>query len=498
MLLRFRGRHAWLHLQLPKETETALVMGFLSAVLHSFTRAARRVKVGTRVVTHPRTMWHLWEWSPGAVTWVFCVEPLVVVWIAVETVHVRWHSADLVRFVVFLACALAHAIGTRVSEERRRGAHGNGTHVDQTSIWFFSAALVLPVPLTVLLILVVRTQRWLIARKPFYKYLHTNAAICLSALGVHAVTTGTPLREWLTGQRALPAGPAEMLGAAGALAAAVAAYFVAQAVLVGAARGLGSRRWDVVDMLGTPRDNIEIGYALLLASCAAVLQALSLPLLVAMVPIAVYSTRIARRVGELEDLTQRLMVDATHDVLTGLPNRRGFTEAAEQQLARAGRSGLPATLLLLDLDHFKRVNDTMGHLVGDQVLVAFAGAVRDSTRQGDLLCRWGGEEVAVLLPDTSRDNAVIVAERIRATVEAMRIPVTKAAGGDTVILGDPTDGCTVSIGVAAFPEHGATLLDVARMADDALYQAKRSGRNSVHVTRLTAVQYAERSRPAGR
>jgi diguanylate cyclase (GGDEF)-like protein len=466
-----------------KETGTALVMGSVFAVSHSFARAVRRVELGARVVTHPRAMWHLWEWSRGAVAWVLCIEPLVLAWIAVETAQVRWHGADFARFGVLLACALAHAIGTRVSEERRRGAHGNGTHVDQTSIWFFSAALVLPVPLTVLLILVVRTHRWFIARKPFYKYLHTNAAICLSALGVHAVTSGTPLREWLTGQRPLPVGPAEMLGAAGALAAAVAAYFVAQAVLVGAARGLGSRRWDLVDMLGTPRDNVEIGYALLLASCAAVLEALSLPLLIAMVPIAVYSTRSAQRVGELEELNRRLMVDATHDVLTGLPNRRGFSEAAEQQLARAGRSGLPTTLLLLDLDHFKRVNDTMGHLVGDQVLVAFAGAVRDSTRQGDLLCRWGGEEVAVLLPDTGCDNAVIVAERIRVTVEAMRIPVTKAAGGDTVILGVPSDGCTVSIGVAAFPEHGATLVEVATMADEALYQSKRDGRNRVHVAR---------------
>lgn len=486
-----------------------LVISWVRLVVHSVAAAAAEGKRWLGVITHPRTRWRLWDWGPGAVTWVFCAEPLVIAWIATETIQARVGWVDLARFTLFLACGLAHAYGTRESEERRRGAHGNGTHVDQTSIWFFSAALFLPVPLVLVLIAVIRIQRWLIARKPFHKWLHTNLAIAMSALAVHAVADATPLRDWLTGARPLPSSTGEMVVAAASMGAAICAYFLAQAVMVGAVRALahafpyggGEPATDeslLVDALGTWRDNIEILFALALAAAAAVFAALSMPLLLVMVPLAIYTTRVEQRLGQLATANRQLEIDATHDPLTGLPNRRGFENSAKAILAQSRRKQHTTAVLLLDLDHFKRINDTMGHLVGDEVLAAFAGAVRAATRDSDVLCRWGGEEVAVLCPETGHDEAMVLAERIRATVAAMRIPVSRKAGGDTVILGgteqcDPP-GCTVSIGVAIAPEHGTELEELAEAADQALYLAKHGGRDQVH----PAVTAARSSTPTAR
>ncbi|WP_436501707.1 GGDEF domain-containing protein [Actinokineospora sp. HUAS TT18] len=424
-------------------------------------------------------------------TWVFCAEPLVLTWATTEAIQATVSRSDLHQFALFVVCGLAHAYGTRKSEEHRRGTHGNGTHVDQTSIWFFSAALVLPVPLVLALIAIIRIQRWLIARKPFYKWMHTNFAIALSALSVHEVATAAPLRAWLTGERTLS--PAE---ASAWMIAAISAYFLAQAIMVGAVRALahtfpyggGEPDTDdslLVDALGTWKDNGEIAFALLLAAAAAVLHALAAPLLALMIPIAITTTWGAQRIGSLEGEVRQLTKDATHDANTGLLNRLGFEPAATQALALNERMGHTTALLLLDLDRFKRINDTLGHIAGDQVLVAFAGAVRGAVRESDLACRWGGEEFIVLMPETDPTQALVLAERIRRDIEALKIPVTKAAGGDTIILGaqGPGDrsGCTVSIGMACSPHHGTELGDLIKLADLAMYRAKEGGRNQVKV-----------------
>ncbi len=160
---------------------------------------------------------------------------------------------------------------------------------------------------------------------------------------------------------------------------------------------------------------------------------------------------------------------ATTDSLTGVYNRRTFKELAEPQLSRSRRSQMAVSLLMLDLDHFKRINDTHGHLAGDDVLKAFAVLVKNCLRKEDLLARYGGEEFVVLLPGSSQIAAAALAERIREQASALPLD----ANGHRVRL-------TVSIGAAS--EKGDTLPSLEAMlgrADEALYQAKREGRNRV-------------------
>jgi diguanylate cyclase (GGDEF)-like protein len=160
--------------------------------------------------------------------------------------------------------------------------------------------------------------------------------------------------------------------------------------------------------------------------------------------------------------------EASHiDPLTGVANRRGFDAAVERMLARARRNGSSTALLLLDLDHFKAVNDTWGHQVGDHALQAVARALERELRGGDVAARLGGEEFAVALADSRTDEAAVVAERAR-----------RAVSGLDIRRGDAPVGLSVSIGVAAL--RAADSLDALfARADAALYRAKAAGRNRV-------------------
>jgi diguanylate cyclase (GGDEF)-like protein/PAS domain S-box-containing protein len=167
---------------------------------------------------------------------------------------------------------------------------------------------------------------------------------------------------------------------------------------------------------------------------------------------------------------ERLLVTlATTDPLTGLLNRRSFSDAAERELKRHVRYERPLSVIMIDIDHFKRVNDTYGHAVGDLVISAVVERCRRCVRDVDLVARLGGEEFAVLAPETSGANAAILAERLRAV--ACSAPVATPAGLVEV---------TVSLGVASLRESGGdTLGAMLERADVGLYAAKRGGRNRV-------------------
>ena len=170
-----------------------------------------------------------------------------------------------------------------------------------------------------------------------------------------------------------------------------------------------------------------------------------------------------RRAAELaRDRTMELLETlSVTDALTQLPNRRRLMERMELEIMRAKRSGRPLSLLMLDLDHFKKINDTFGHQVGDEVLCTFADAVGEMVREVDLVARYGGEEFSVVLCDTPLAGARVVAERIRKTVEALSGNVP-----------------TVSIGLVVWASDSTAEQLIAR-ADKALYRAKKSGRNRV-------------------
>jgi diguanylate cyclase (GGDEF)-like protein len=169
----------------------------------------------------------------------------------------------------------------------------------------------------------------------------------------------------------------------------------------------------------------------------------------------------ARKQAELtlQDLSQR-------DPLTGVANRRQFIETAAREFARARRFGRDLSFIVVDLDWFKRINDRWGHAAGDRVLKAFCECARTGLRQIDLFARIGGEEFAVLAPDTDLDGAVLVAERLRVRAAAL-----------AVVEGDDTIRCTISAGVATLETEDLSPDDVLKRADVALYEAKHAGRD---------------------
>jgi diguanylate cyclase (GGDEF)-like protein len=162
---------------------------------------------------------------------------------------------------------------------------------------------------------------------------------------------------------------------------------------------------------------------------------------------------------------------AATDSLTGLPNKRAVADTFKRMLAQASRTLSPLSLLLLDLDHFKDLNDRYGHPVGDQVLANVGAALQAAMRDSDFAGRNGGEEFAILLPDTDVEGALLAAEKIRESI------------GDITITGTEVH-VTASIGIASYPFHGTTTEKLERLADSALYVAKRSGRNRSELAAL--------------
>src|SRR5215212_11596932 len=161
----------------------------------------------------------------------------------------------------------------------------------------------------------------------------------------------------------------------------------------------------------------------------------------------------------------RLRPEADRDYLTGLANRRRFRKALEQEVERWRRYDIPCALLLLDIDHMKRVNDTYGHPAGDRVIRAVAEVLAELSRDNDTAARMGGEEFALLLAGVGSDKALAAAERVRFAVAERRL---EELGGGVV---------TVSIGVAACPENARTERELFGTSDAALYLAKQEGRN---------------------
>ncbi|MGE0867600.1 MAG: diguanylate cyclase [Kofleriaceae bacterium] len=179
--------------------------------------------------------------------------------------------------------------------------------------------------------------------------------------------------------------------------------------------------------------------------------------------------KIHERTHELAEANARLAQLAVTDGLTGLYNHRHFHERLALEVERSQRSGLPLSLLMLDVDHFKRFNDSHGHPAGDEVLRQLARVLGDTRRANDVVARYGGEEFAVILVDTPKFTAAKVAERIRERVAAHDF--TEAA---------PKPGqLGVSVGVATYPEDGGDAEALVRAADTALYAAKRAGRDRV-------------------
>ncbi|HYQ93409.1 MAG TPA: diguanylate cyclase, partial [Burkholderiales bacterium] len=215
------------------------------------------------------------------------------------------------------------------------------------------------------------------------------------------------------------------------------------------------------------------------AAILAALLAISALLFWLMTSVAVSESRgaeLAQRNREAALLREKLREQAMRDKLTGLYNRHYVEEWFDLELRRAQRHGRPIAAIMLDVDHFKRFNDSFGHEAGDLVLQELAGALRRSTRGSDVASRYGGEEFLVLLPECPFDTALRKAEQMREEVAKLELRYD----------GRPLGPISVSLGVAAFPDHAKESAELLRHADEALYEAKGAGRNRVVAYSATA------------
>jgi two-component system, cell cycle response regulator len=195
--------------------------------------------------------------------------------------------------------------------------------------------------------------------------------------------------------------------------------------------------------------------------------------LIAAARVSALHRQIAAQRAELERLNEILFDDSRRDSLTGLGNRRGQDEDLRVMAERAERYGDTFSVALFDVDRFKAFNDTAGHLAGDEVLRTVATTLAAECRGGDVVYRYGGEEMLVVLPAQTPDAARAAAERLRAAVEARAVPHPGLEGGGVV---------TVSGGVASYePGRGDDVASLLKRADAALYEAKEGGRNRVEV-----------------
>ncbi len=236
---------------------------------------------------------------------------------------------------------------------------------------------------------------------------------------------------------------------------------------LGEIRGALSLRFEVTDLMANVKSNRRL---LILLSLAAVIALL-----------AVFYFLVARLMRRINEAQRQLVALATVDDLTKLYNRRYFYYRFSQEMERAKRYQRPISCLILDLDDFKQINDSFGHLVGDQALQEVAAIIRENCRIADLAARYGGEEFIVLLPETDQEGARSIANRLRDLI----------AGHQFQIRNGKTFGITASFGVASLaPAELADLENpelLIQAADDALYQAKNQGKNRCIVAQVPLV-----------
>jgi diguanylate cyclase (GGDEF)-like protein/PAS domain S-box-containing protein len=178
--------------------------------------------------------------------------------------------------------------------------------------------------------------------------------------------------------------------------------------------------------------------------------------------------RLQGQLIEIGLLQSKLREQAIRDPLTDIFNRRYLDETLDRELSRAGRENYPVCVIMIDLDHFKRINDTYGHEAGDLVLKAIAQTLSEQSRRGDFACRYGGEEFVVVLPNMTLETACERAEELRKSLNLLSVPYEYYSLS-----------VTISMGIACFPENGQTRDAILRAADQAMYAAKEAGRDHI-------------------
>jgi diguanylate cyclase (GGDEF)-like protein len=391
--------------------------------------------------------------------------PLLVLWSVVTCGYLAWvvsrasdfhfRLADIALFAALLGC------GAFSVEMARRASEPSGVVKDVYAVWELPVVFLLP-GLYALIVPAIRLTltQWRVRRAPVYKRVYTVAAIgtaygCARLVYIGLLPASGNPRAYLWSHTAM------WLIAAGA--GAVTQWVINQGLIMAAFR-LENPSASIKDELFSKEmlhnDATELCAALLVA----VGMTISLLMVIIALPLATLLQRSFRHA--------QLLNDARADAKTGLLNAATWDREAGAEVARAVRTSSPLAVALLDLDRFKQVNDTYGHLVGDEVLRSIARTMTGVLREYDLAGRFGGEEFVMLLPQTRATDALRIAERVRARIAGLPIATST---GELVPI-------TASIGVAALDAGSSReLTELLAAADAALYRAKASGRDQVQM-----------------
>jgi diguanylate cyclase (GGDEF)-like protein len=404
--------------------------------------------------------WRLWAKPRRVIGYVLAVELLTVGMSVAASFAQQVTWPDVIRFAMIVVLGLLTSETARHVERMRR--HLAVTlHVNLSSVWMVPAALLLPPSLVAPAVVVLYGHMWLriwrhISGRYPHRVVFSASTVVLSCFATRAVAAAAP-----TG------GVLEMGGALGLgwLLLAIIAHFAVNTGLVAFAIALEQNDHSPATLLGTWHDNSIEFATLSMGGLTAVLLTWK-PALVVLILLPLQVLHRSVLIRQLEHA-------ATIDEKTGLLNATSWQTLASNELHRAERHGSRLGLLLVDLDHFKWVNDRYGHLVGDQVLRAVADAMRDVARDFDLCGRFGGEEFVVLLPETDLAGAIEVANRMCARIRELPLEQLTAEPAVNEFR------LSASIGVAAYPDAGRELDEVLLAADNAMFAAKDSGRDQV-------------------
>jgi diguanylate cyclase (GGDEF)-like protein len=402
--------------------------------------------------------WAWWQLPPLARVYVAAVILAAVVIIAVAAAGTEWRQADLGKFLLLGACGAVSA----ASAPRSAYAQAGGTATDFSTAWVLPIAILLPpVYAAVTPAALIAVAYYFVHRGVPHRRVFTAASISLSYVLAAAVFRLFP---------ASVAGPSPGSGSHAftwALAVVVCdfSYSLAQPLMIVAAVKMS----DPSLRLWPPKLNRDALLGLFVEIDVAVLVTVLVGLSPKLVVLALPTVLLVRRF-----LIHPFLVEQSRaDPKTGLLNVSAWKAEAEAELSRAARGGHPVALVLIDIDHFKLVNDTHGHLAGDRVLGAVAEALTGQSRGYDRAGRFGGEEFVVLLAQTGEQDACKIAERLRNYIADLQIP-----GGDQPEA--PALRVTVSAGVTALEAGDVCgLADLLAAADSAMYAAKQAGRNRV-------------------
>lgn len=406
--------------------------------------------------------WEIWTLRRPVLLYVLAVQ---LVAIASTAALLRGHQIgwnDLVMMVGISVLGIVKEELTRHVEQMRR-RYSDTPHQNMTSVWTFAAALVLPAGLAAVVVATLYAHLWFRTWHPVHSVRAWKVVFSASAvtLSCHAATGIRQLIDW----QELAASTSWRTVTLFVIA--ILLYSVVNLGLVAGAIALMSTDRSARRLLGMSSD-ISLEYATLaMGALAAVLLPRSPGMVIFLFPVLLMLHRNV--------LIRQLEEAASTDAKTGLLTANAWRVLATTEFDHAVRDGTEAGVLMLDLDHFKRINDTHGHPAGDQVLAAVATRLASEMREYDLLGRFGGEEFVVFCPDMSADALTRFADRLRGAVEELAVPITASDHATTTVH------LTISIGAAHHPESGTGLDEVLLAADNALFAAKDSGRNRVEV-----------------